>query len=77
MRKIFLAILLAGFLAYAGLNLSESVTPYVGIAEATSTTKNVQVKGLANKNFVPQQVGDESAVGKYNSQNSAFHAKNY
>lgn len=55
MRKIFLAALLIGFIAYAGINLSESVTPYVSIAEATASTKNLQVKGLLDKNFAPRQ----------------------
>ena len=59
MRKIFLAALLIGFIAYAGMNLSESVTPYVSIAEATASNKNVQVKGLLNKNFEPRQSNDE------------------
>lgn len=107
MRKIFLAVLLSVFLAYAGLNLSESVTPYVGIVEATSSEKNVQVKGLRDENFSPIQIGDEFifnlqdeetgeimkvkfagikpdqfdeayhvvAIGRYNFQDSAFHAK--
>ena len=59
MRKIFLAVLLIGFVAFAGFNLSENFTPYVSIAEATSSKNNVQVKGLLNKNFQPQQVGDD------------------
>lgn len=107
MRKIILAIMLLGFIAYAGMNLSESVTPYVGIAEATSSAKNVQVKGLLDKNFIPEQVSEEFifnlqdeetgevmkvkfsgvkpdqfddayhivAIGKYNAEDSAFHAK--
>ena len=59
MRKIILAVLLIGFVGYAGFNLSESVTPYVGIAEAVSSSKNVQVRGLLDKNFSPEQVNDE------------------
>lgn len=59
MRKIFLAVLLAGFVGYAAFNLNESVTPYISIAEAVASSKNVQVKGLLDKNFAPQQVGDE------------------
>ena len=106
-RKILLVALLLGFIAYAGFNLTENVTPYVGIAEATSSEKNVQVKGLTDKNFSPRQVGDEFifnlqdeetgetmkvkfagikpdqfddayhvvAIGKYNAEDSAFHAK--
>ncbi len=107
MRKILLLALLIGFIAYAGFNLSNSVTPYVGIAEATASEKNVQVKGLLNENFIPQQQGNEFifslrdeetgetmtvkfdgvkpdqfddayhivAVGKYHSEDAAFHAK--
>ena len=63
MRKIFLIVLLVGFVAYAGLNLAESVTPYVSIAEARAATNNVQVKGLLDKNFVPQQTCDEFTFG--------------
>ncbi len=59
MRKIFLIVLLVGFVAYAGFNLAESVTPYVSIAEARATSNGVQVKGLRDKNFEPQQVGDK------------------
>ncbi|MBQ7454056.1 MAG: cytochrome c maturation protein CcmE, partial [Selenomonadaceae bacterium] len=60
MRKIFLVVLLVGFVAYAGMNLAESVTPYVSIAEARASSSNsVQVKGLLDKNFVPQQTCDE------------------
>ena len=59
MRKIFLIVLLVGFVAYAGLNLAESVTPYVSIAEARATSNGVQVKGLLDKNFSPVQRGNE------------------
>ena len=59
MRKIFLIVLLVGFVAYAGFNLAESVTPYVSIAEARATSNGVQVKGLRDKNFETQQVGDK------------------
>ena len=59
MRKIFLIVLLVGFIAYAGMNLAESVTPYVSIAEARAASNSVQVKGLLDKNFVPQQTCDE------------------
>jgi len=58
-RKIFLAVMLVGFVAYAGLNLAESVTPYVTIAEARSGLNGVQVKGLLDKNFAPVQTCDE------------------
>ena len=59
MRKIFLIVLLVGFVAYAGFNLAESVTPYVSIAEARATSNGVQVKGLLDKNFEPVQTCDE------------------
>ena len=59
MRQIFLIVLLAGFIGYAGFNLAESVTPYVSIAEARASSGGVQVKGLLDKNFVPQQTCDE------------------
>ena len=55
MRGIFLAVMLAGFAVYAGMNLSASVTPYVSIAEATAATGSVQVKGLRDENFEPKQ----------------------
>ena len=59
MRKILLIVMLVGFVAYAGLNLAESVTPYVSIAEARASTSGVQVKGLLDKNFSPVQTCDE------------------
>ena len=59
MRKIFLIVLLVGFIGYAGLNLAESVTPYVSIAEARTSSSGVQVKGLLDKNFAPVQDGDK------------------
>ena len=59
MRKIFLIVLLVGFVGYAAFNLTESVTPYVSIAEARATSNGVQVKGLLDKNFQPVQSGNE------------------
>lgn len=59
MRKVFLIVLLAGFIGYAGFNLAESVTPYVTIAESRTSSSGVQVKGLLDKNFTPQQTGNE------------------
>ena len=59
MRKILLIVLLVGFVAYAGFNLAESVTPYVSIAEARAASNSVQVKGLLDKSFEPQQTCDE------------------
>ena len=58
-RKILLIALIAIFIGYAGWNLSESVTPYVSIAEAEASKSNVQVKGLLDKNFQPQQIDDD------------------
>lgn len=63
MRKILLIVLLLSFVAYAGMNLAESVTPYVTIAEARASSSSVQVKGLLDKNFVPQQTCDEFTFG--------------
>ena len=58
-RKILLIVLIVIFVGYAGWNLSESVTPYVSIAEAEASTGNVQVKGLLDKSVVPQQLDNE------------------
>ena len=58
-RKILLIALIAIFIGYAGWNLSESVTPYVSIAEAEASTGNVQVKGLLDKSVTPHQVDSE------------------
>ena len=59
MRQILLIVLLVGFVAYAGFNLAESVTPYVSIAEARASSGGVQVKGLLDKNFAPRQDDNE------------------
>ncbi len=48
-RKYLLIALLLAFVGYAGWIFSESVTPYVGIAEAREAKSNVQVKGLLDK----------------------------
>ena len=58
-RSILLAVLIGLFVAYAGLTLSESVTPYVSIAEAESSRSTVQVKGLLDERSMPEQVNDE------------------
>ena len=105
-RKILLIALIAIFIGYAGWNLSESVTPYVSIAEAEAAKGNVQVKGLLDKSIQPQQIDSEFnftikdeesgqtmpvkykgtkpdqfdsayhvvAIGKYNADDSSFHA---
>ena len=57
-RKILLITLIVSFIGYVGWNLSESVTPYVSIAEAETSMKNVQVKGLLDVNVKPQQIGE-------------------
>ena len=58
-RKYLLAALILIFIGYAGWTLSESITPYVSIAEAQASKSNVQVKGLLDKNFTPQQLDRE------------------
>ena len=58
-RKFLLIALIILFIGYAGWNLSESVTPYVSIAQAETSKSNVQVKGLLDKNFQPQQIDNE------------------
>ena len=45
-RKYLLAFLLLVFIGYAGWTFSDTVTPYVGIAEARQAKSSVQVKGL-------------------------------
>ncbi len=45
-RKILFVIISLAFLGYVGYSFMDSVTPYVGIAEAESSKSNVQVKGL-------------------------------
>ena len=57
-RKILLVALIAIFIGYVGRTFSESVTPYVSIAEAEASKNNVQVKGLLDKNFQPQQIDE-------------------
>ena len=58
-RKILLIALILTFIGYAGWNLSESVTPYVSIAEAETSKSNVQVKGLLDKSIQPQQIDND------------------
>ena len=45
-RGCILAVLLALFVGYAGWTFSETVTPYVGIAEARQSGSSVQVRGV-------------------------------
>ena len=58
-RKLLLISLIAIFIGYAGWNLSESMTPYVSIAEAEAAKGNVQVKGLLDKSVQPQQMDND------------------
>ncbi len=59
-RNYLLIALLLAFVGYAGWIFSESVTPYVGIAEAREAKSNVQVKGLLDKTApVPHMDGED------------------
>ena len=59
-RKILLGVLLLAFVGYAGWSFADSVTPYVGIAEARKSTGNVQVKGLlAQEAPAPHMEGED------------------
>ena len=59
-RKILLGVLLLAFVGYAGWSFADSVTPYVGIAEARKSTGNVQVKGLlAQEAPAPRMEGED------------------
>ncbi len=59
-RQILLVILIALFIGYAGFTLSDSVTPYVSIAEAEASNSTVQVKGLLDeKSPAPAQFDNE------------------
>ena len=53
MRKYFFVVLILGFIGYAGYFFADSVTPYVGIAEARTSERNVQVKGLPDDTVEP------------------------
>ena len=58
-RKVLLIALIAIFIGYTGWNLSESMTPYISIAEAEAAKGNVQVKGLLDKSVQPQQIDSD------------------
>ena len=59
-RKILFVIIALAFLGYVGYSFMDSVTPYVGIAEAESSKSNVQVKGLLAKSApAPAMDGDD------------------
>lgn len=61
-RKYLLVILLLAFVGYAGWIFSDSVTPYVGIAEARESKSNVQVKGLLDRNAPPPHMEGEDFI---------------
>ena len=58
MRKYFFVVLILGFIGYAGYFFADSVTPYVGIADARASQRNVQVKGLPDAAVVPHMEND-------------------
>lgn len=63
-RKILLAVLLVGFVAYAAYSFVDSVTPYVTVREARQATSNVQVKGVLDRSApAPHQEGDYFVFG--------------
>ena len=51
MRKYFFAALILAFIGYAGYFFADAVTPYVGVAEARASQRNVQVKGLPDRHL--------------------------
>ena len=53
MRKYFFVVLILGFIGYAGYFFADSVTPYVSIADARASQRNVQVKGLPDDAVEP------------------------
>jgi len=53
MRKYFFVVLILGFIGYAGYFFADSVTPYVSVAEARTSERNVQVKGLPDDTVEP------------------------
>jgi len=61
-RKLLLGLFLLAFVAYAGWSFADSVTPYVGIAEAQKSTRNVQVKGLLAPNAPAPHMEGENFV---------------
>ena len=53
MRKYFFVVLILGFIGYAGYFFADSVTPYVSIADARASQRNVQVQGLPDDAVEP------------------------
>lgn len=59
-RKYLLIVLILAFIGYAGYSFMDSVTPYVGIAEAQKAAGNVQVKGILDKEAeAPHREGND------------------
>ena len=44
-KYIFGIVIIVTFIVWAGISFNKTLTPYVSIAEAKSTSTNVQVKG--------------------------------
>ena len=53
MRKYFFVVLILGCIGYARYFFADSVTPYVSVAEARTSERNVQVKGLPDDTVEP------------------------
>ena len=54
MKRTYLFVgLILAFIGYAGYFFADSVTPYVGIAEARTSQRNVQVRGLPDDTVEP------------------------
>ena len=53
MHKYFFLILILGFIGYAGYFFTDSVTPYVSVADARAAQRNVQVKGVPDGTVAP------------------------
>ncbi len=59
MKRTYLFIgLILAFIGYAGYFFADSVTPYVGIAQARAATRSVQVKGLPDKSVAAHMEDD-------------------
>ena len=58
-RKVFLMLFLLVFAGYAGWSFVDSLTPYVGVAQAKRASGSVQVKGLIDEKSVPHIEGGE------------------
>ncbi len=61
-RSYLLVLLLLAFAGYAAWIFSDTVTPYVGIAEARTSSSNVQVKGLLAKTAAPPHMEEGNFV---------------